>query len=208
MLQLYQLVTSCGTLAFCFTLLWTLHMDIRLIRTASGNIKQRTDLPLLSNTQRVRDLLSDTEPVNGVPSNCQDGQNVLERASKGVANSNDTRMDRTEENTVKPNADGGKAQNYWNAFKRSLEERKVLHHHGYEYVLRPRDGVCAGDAVFLLVYVHSAPENHKRRMIIRNTWGSPYNIPLLRLKVQFSSPVPHPSTETQGTVLLTRTTSL
>ena len=50
---------------------------------------------------------------------------------------------------------------------------KIVNHHNFEYILNPKFDVCGNgsDNVFLLIYVHSSPENYKRRIAIRETWA-------------------------------------
>lgn len=46
--------------------------------------------------------------------------------------------------------------------------------HDFKYILNPRTFVCGEDHgvdVTVLVYVHSTPENFKRRLSIRETWA-------------------------------------
>jgi beta-1,3-galactosyltransferase 1 len=45
-------------------------------------------------------------------------------------------------------------------------------------------GLCNG-SVFLLVYVHTAPLHHKKRMLIRDTWGNPQNYPDTTVRLVF-----------------------
>ena len=60
----------------------------------------------------------------------------------------------------------------------------VFGFHPFMYTMVPRN-VCEDEGVnlLLLIYVHSAPFNHKRRMLIRNTWGNPYNVPSIKTQV-------------------------
>lgn len=48
---------------------------------------------------------------------------------------------------------------------------KVAKPHPFRYVINSPK-VCSGDPVFLLVYVHTAPDHYKRRTVIRQTWGN------------------------------------
>lgn len=48
---------------------------------------------------------------------------------------------------------------------------KVAKPHPFNYVINSPK-VCNKDPVFLLVYVHTAPDHYKRRTVIRQTWGS------------------------------------
>jgi hypothetical protein len=50
----------------------------------------------------------------------------------------------------------------------------VVNEHNFKYLLNPGDQVCrpvGNQSVFLLVYVHSAPQNFKRRLSLRETWA-------------------------------------
>ena len=49
---------------------------------------------------------------------------------------------------------------------------------------------CAGKNVFLLVYVHSHPDHHKKRTAIRETWGKPKNFHDTIIKVVFLMGIP------------------
>ena len=48
---------------------------------------------------------------------------------------------------------------------------KVANPHPFRYLLNTAHA-CKDQDVFLLVYVHTAPSHHKRRSVIRQTWGS------------------------------------
>jgi hypothetical protein len=48
---------------------------------------------------------------------------------------------------------------------------KVAKPHPFRYVINSPK-VCSKDEVFLLVYVHTAPDHYKRRTVIRQTWGN------------------------------------
>ena len=49
-------------------------------------------------------------------------------------------------------------------------ENKIVNLHIFNYTLNPGDLACKQQNIFLLVYVHSAPANYKRRITIRETW--------------------------------------
>lgn len=58
--------------------------------------------------------------------------------------------------------------------KQLKEERnsaKVEKPHPFNYIINSPN-VCGGETVFLLVYVHTAPDHYKRRTVIRQTWGN------------------------------------
>jgi hypothetical protein len=52
----------------------------------------------------------------------------------------------------------------------------IVNRHDFSYIHNPGFQVCGGDKptnkqkVFVIVYVHSAPENLKRRLSLRETW--------------------------------------
>ena len=48
---------------------------------------------------------------------------------------------------------------------------KVANPHPFRYLLNTQHA-CNDKDIFLIVYVHSAPSHHKRRSVIRQTWGS------------------------------------
>lgn len=51
---------------------------------------------------------------------------------------------------------------------------RVVNEHNFEYIINPGYEICRpheGRPVFMLVYVHSAPENFKRRVSLRETWA-------------------------------------
>lgn len=62
--------------------------------------------------------------------------------------------------------------------------------HNFKYIINPRE-VCRGKDVFLLVYVHSSPDHHKKRTAIRETWGNPQYFPDSVIKVVFLLGVPN-----------------
>ena len=50
--------------------------------------------------------------------------------------------------------------------------RKIVNRHDFEFIHNPGREFCySQDKLFLLVYVHTAPKNFKRRMAIRETWA-------------------------------------
>lgn len=63
----------------------------------------------------------------------------------------------------------------------------VVNAHPFELLLDPGSALCSGDeeeeeeeGIYLLVYVHSAPQYGDRRAVIRRTWGnvSQYDVPV------------------------------
>ena len=52
-----------------------------------------------------------------------------------------------------------------------LLQNKIVNKHDFVYGLNPEHRICGSDSIFLLVYVHSAPGNFKRRLSLRETWA-------------------------------------
>lgn len=50
-------------------------------------------------------------------------------------------------------------------------QRDIVNFNYLTYIFNPKKQICSNQSVFLLVYVHTAPENYKRRLIIRETWS-------------------------------------
>ena len=50
------------------------------------------------------------------------------------------------------------------------ELERYANPHPFTYVINTQS-VCRDPDVFLIVYVHTAPDHYKRRMVIRQTWG-------------------------------------
>ena len=50
-------------------------------------------------------------------------------------------------------------------------QNKIVNKHDFIYILNPEHKICGSESIFLLVYVHSAPVNFKRRLSIRETWA-------------------------------------
>lgn len=52
-------------------------------------------------------------------------------------------------------------------------KKRIVNKHDFKYILNPGYEICKpfnNQPVFLLVYVHSAPYNFKRRLSLRETW--------------------------------------
>ncbi len=69
-------------------------------------------------------------------------------------------------------------------YVQELKKQLPANPHNFKYIINPKD-ICHGKEVFLLVYVHSAPDHYKKRTAIRETWGNPKNFPHLTYKVVF-----------------------
>ncbi len=51
-------------------------------------------------------------------------------------------------------------------------EKEIVNRHDFEYILNPADKICTrNSSILVIVYVHSAPGNLKRRISIRETWA-------------------------------------
>lgn len=59
----------------------------------------------------------------------------------------------------------------------------IVNPHNFAYIHNPGYSVCnsSNSSVYVLVYVHSGPTNHQRRMVIRETWATRTLFPELRL---------------------------
>jgi hypothetical protein len=50
-------------------------------------------------------------------------------------------------------------------------QREIVNFNNFSYIHNPEGRICSNQNVFLLVYVHTAPENYKKRLTIRETWS-------------------------------------
>ena len=53
-------------------------------------------------------------------------------------------------------------------------QNEIVNPHDFKYILNPGHQICSDDnssKVYLLIYVHTAPDNYKRRLSIRETWA-------------------------------------
>ena len=50
---------------------------------------------------------------------------------------------------------------------------EIVNRHDFNYIFNPEYNICGkdGEKLFLLIYVHTAPINFKRRQSIRDTWA-------------------------------------
>jgi beta-1,3-galactosyltransferase 1 len=48
---------------------------------------------------------------------------------------------------------------------------KIVNKHDFNFTLNPEYQTCKSSQLFLLIYVHTAPVNFKRRLSIRETWA-------------------------------------
>lgn len=61
----------------------------------------------------------------------------------------------------------------------NVNSQNVAHPHPFKYVINSPN-ICKDKEVFVIIYIHTAPDHYKRRMIIRQTWGYPktYGVPV------------------------------
>ena len=160
-------------------------MDIKLLNSASMDVRKRTDMSLLTIPDQFRSNLKSA----GGNFSCNNGLDLTLQAQAVesftvVLNITHIKATKTDANKMRATRDNETSGTYWTAFEKSLEREETVNSYSFDYKLHPGN-ICSDDSVYMLIYVHSAPDNYKRRMIIRNTWGNPYNIPLLKLKVLY-----------------------
>jgi len=75
----------------------------------------------------------------------------------------------------------------------------VVNPHDFKYLINTPD-LCGKDEVFMLIYIHTAPDHHKRRMVIRRTWGklSQYQIPIRMIFVMGVTKLSKNATDSQS----------
>ncbi|KAK2152321.1 hypothetical protein LSH36_333g00014 [Paralvinella palmiformis] len=71
--------------------------------------------------------------------------------------------------------------------------------HPFRYIINTQ-AVCRDNDIFLIVYVHTAPDHYKRRMVIRQTWGRS-NYYHLKVRVVFIMGYTYNKNETQQALL-------
>lgn len=69
-------------------------------------------------------------------------------------------------------------------FHKSWDDPNVPHPHPFKYIINSRS-ICRDPDIFLLIYVHTATGNYKRRMVIRQTWGNPKYYPDINVRLVF-----------------------
>jgi hypothetical protein len=68
----------------------------------------------------------------------------------------------------------------------AMREQVPVNPHKFHFVKNPARYVCDPDEeIFLLVYVHTAPNHFKHRALIRETWGDRRNFQHLNMRVVF-----------------------
>jgi hypothetical protein len=50
--------------------------------------------------------------------------------------------------------------------------QEFINPHDFNMLINPGEKLCDTGGIFLLVYVHSAPSNYKKRLTIRQTWAN------------------------------------
>ena len=65
-----------------------------------------------------------------------------------------------------------------------MRQKLPVNPHSFSFILKPMD-ICSHENIFLLTYVHSAPEHFKRRTLIRQTWGNLKNFPEGTFRIVF-----------------------
>ncbi|ELU11599.1 hypothetical protein CAPTEDRAFT_181503 [Capitella teleta] len=68
--------------------------------------------------------------------------------------------------------------------ERSWDDPKVPNPHPFKYLINAPK-ICANQPVFLMIYVHTATGNYKRRMVIRQTWANPRYFPDTNIRLVF-----------------------
>ena len=66
----------------------------------------------------------------------------------------------------------------------AMREQVPINPHKFNFVINPASHTCHKD-IFLLIYIHTAPDHYKRRAAIRETWGNPNNLKELNIKLVF-----------------------
>lgn len=60
----------------------------------------------------------------------------------------------------------------------------VVNPHNFHYIINPRD-TCKGKELKYMIYVHSAPKNHKKRQMVRQTWGARTVLQKYKMRIVF-----------------------
>ncbi|ESO01642.1 hypothetical protein HELRODRAFT_174600 [Helobdella robusta] len=70
-----------------------------------------------------------------------------------------------------------------------IEDGPIVNPHNFNYKLNPGSMICslesASQKPLILIYIHSDPSHDKRRLLIRETWGSPYNFKDFEIRTIF-----------------------
>ena len=82
-------------------------------------------------------------------------------------------------------------------YVKSMKQKVPVNPHYFKYTINPTQ-ICARRDIFLLAYIHSAPEHYKRRTAIRDTWGNQKNFDDLTVRVVFLMGKPKDSTTAEA----------
>lgn len=63
-------------------------------------------------------------------------------------------------------------------------DKKVANPHPFKYLINSTD-ICADRDIYVIAYVHTAPDHYKRRVVIRQTWGDASYYSDVKLRVVF-----------------------
>lgn len=66
----------------------------------------------------------------------------------------------------------------------------IVNPHNFHYIINPRD-TCKGKELKYMIYVHSAPKNHKKRQMVRQTWGARTVLQKYKMRIVFIMGVVH-----------------
>jgi beta-1,3-galactosyltransferase 1 len=56
-----------------------------------------------------------------------------------------------------------------------MRQKLPVNPHRFQFILKPTKVCGQNEDIFLLSYIHTAPDHHKQRMAIRQSWGNPRN---------------------------------
>lgn len=70
-----------------------------------------------------------------------------------------------------------------------MKQKVPVNPHHFKFTLNPTN-VCSNRPVFLLAYVHTAPDHYKRRAAIRDTWGNRMNFKDIDFRIVFLMGMP------------------
>lgn len=65
-----------------------------------------------------------------------------------------------------------------------MKDKVPVNPHRFQFSLNPTK-LCFDKNIFLLSYIHTAPDHHKRRTAIRNTWGNLRNFKDITFRIVF-----------------------
>ena len=69
--------------------------------------------------------------------------------------------------------------------KSSVSGEKYVNPHPFKILLHPRKSLCAHEQIFILIYVHTAPNHFKQRNVIRQTWAKRGNFDEVQIRLIF-----------------------